>query len=142
MLSDEGITSDHLHLFVRRVRRHPNNDYAHSQRTHTVKRILDFFATIAAITIPLLVVIHLLGLGATVAASPMLTSALNALKVMSVVGILWILICLWQSDETTDNKQYYTIISFFFVGLPLAFYWFSKGLKNPPTKNTSDKNSA
>ncbi len=95
-----------------------------------MKRILDFLATIAAITIPLLIIIHFLDLGKTIGATPILVTALNALKFVIIPGILWILVRLWQSDETTNQKQYYTIISFFFVGLPLAFYWLSKGIKN------------
>ena len=102
---------------------------------------LRILATIGALTMPLTLVLALLDFSDFIEGSSFFGLLLNLMRMLSIPGLLFILVMLWRSDETSNEKQYYTILSVIFFGIPLSLYWFSKGIhsewkvkENEPTR--------
>lgn len=93
-------------------------------------KVLRVLATIGALTMPFTLVIALLDFSDFIEASSVLSFMLDSMRVLSIPGLLFILVMLWRSDETSNEKQYYTILSVIFFGIPLSLYWFSKGINS------------
>ena len=51
------------------------------------------------------------------------------MKIIGLIGYIYIIVHLWKSNETSDSKLYYTVLGLFFAGIAFSFYWYSKGLK-------------
>ena len=89
---------------------------------------LRVFATIGALTMPLTLVLALLDFSDFIEGSSFFGLLFNLMRMLSIPGLLFILVMLWRSDETSNEKQYYTVLSVIFFGIPLSLYWFSKGI--------------
>lgn len=93
-------------------------------------KVFRVLATIGALVMPCTLVLALLDFSEFIETSSMLSSLLDFMRVLSIPGLLFILVMLWRSDETSNEKQYYTILSVIFFGIPLSLYWFSKGINS------------
>jgi L-asparagine transporter-like permease len=93
-------------------------------------KVLRTLATIGALTMPLTLVLAWLDFSDFIEGSGVFSFLLNLMRVLSIPGLLFILVMLWRSDETSNEKQYYTILSVLFLCIPLSIYWFSKGINS------------
>jgi L-asparagine transporter-like permease len=101
-------------------------------------KILQILATIGALVVPCMLVSGLLEFSEFTENSKILSSLVQFMKLLSIPGLLFILVMLWRSGETSNEKQYYTILSVIFFGIPLSLYWFSKGINSTWNKETKE----
>ena len=122
-----------------------SHDYSLRSTEKMPKKLFKFLhllATVGAITLPLILVSSLLGFSVYIEDSQPLSALVQGLKLTSIPGLLFILIMLWRSDETSNEKQYYTILSVIFFGIPLSLYWFSKGINSSWDKESNNDGEA
>ena len=61
---------------------------------------------------------------------------------LMIAGVIWIIIDLWQSPKTQDDKIWWTALGVFFAPVVVPAYWFGFGIRQNPRKSEADQGEA
>ena len=98
-------------------------------RTMRILKIV--FCTFASLWVPLRLLGGFLGLKSLAA---FLAACGEIPGYVALVGIILLLVDLWQSKKTNDDKIWWTILGVIVAPITIPAYWFGYGLKNNQRK--------
>jgi len=99
-----------------------------------IRKIKDKLVSFFCFFIPVYLIVRYFNNEIMASISKAITIGLN---IITSLGLVLILFELWKSDETTDEKLFWTITMIFLMPITLPLYWYEKIYKRRETRNVS-----